>query len=109
MRKSTGRYFSLFLFGFGNASIHHTTHYQPILTSCYRCQYNCVILKYNNSFAFSLYLLHAILVNIDDCNGQTCSGHGDCMDGNNTFSCSCDPGFTGTDCDYTSEYNLEQY
>ena len=36
--------------------------------------------------------------NIDDCTGVDCSGHGQCVDGVNSFSCSCDLGFTGAMC-----------
>lgn len=36
--------------------------------------------------------------NIDDCPGVDCSGHGLCVDGVNSFSCSCDLGFTGALC-----------
>ena len=38
-------------------------------------------------------------INIDDCAGINCSGHGQCVDGTNSFSCSCDSGFTGATCD----------
>ena len=34
---------------------------------------------------------------IDDCVGVSC-GNGECVDGINSFSCACDPGFTGELC-----------
>ena len=38
-------------------------------------------------------------VNIDDCARVNCSGNGVCIDGTNSFSCDCDPGFAGQMCD----------
>jgi Notch-like protein len=35
---------------------------------------------------------------IDDCLGEMCSGNGQCVDGPNTFTCNCYPGFTGPEC-----------
>ena len=35
---------------------------------------------------------------VDDCVGVTCNKNGRCVDGNNSFSCMCDPGFTGGLC-----------
>ena len=35
---------------------------------------------------------------VDDCVGVTCSGNGQCVDGVNSFSCTCDPGFIGELC-----------
>ena len=38
-------------------------------------------------------------VDIDDCIGITCSGHGECIDGMDTYTCNCSQGFTGEQCD----------
>ena len=35
---------------------------------------------------------------IDDCLEVNCSGNGQCVDGVDSFNCSCDPGFTGELC-----------
>ena len=37
--------------------------------------------------------------NIDDCVNQDCNGLGTCIDGVNSFSCNCDPPFTGLLCE----------
>ena len=34
----------------------------------------------------------------DDCVGVNCSGNGWCVDGNNSISCTCNPGYTGDRC-----------
>ena len=33
--------------------------------------------------------------NIDDCAGRPCGGHGSCIDGMNSYTCVCNPPFTG--------------
>ena len=38
-------------------------------------------------------------INNDDCIGINCSTHGECVDGVNSFKCSCNPGYTGDTCD----------
>ena len=40
-------------------------------------------------------------VNIDDCAGVSCSAHGVCLDGINSFTCDCAVGFTGDLCSET--------
>ncbi len=35
---------------------------------------------------------------IDECNIDPCV-HGTCQDGDNSYTCTCDPGYTGTNCD----------
>jgi hypothetical protein len=42
--------------------------------------------------------------NIDDCVGQTCSGHGSCVDGVNSFMCICDDGFAGDGCEIDKDH-----
>ena len=39
------------------------------------------------------------LTDVVECEGQLCSSHGSCMDNVNSYSCNCDPGYTGTDCE----------
>lgn len=38
----------------------------------------------------------------DDCFGQTCSGQGRCVDAFRTFTCECNRGFFGDECDQTT-------
>ena len=40
-----------------------------------------------------------IFVDVDECQGQSCSLHGTCVDGVNSYTCNCDPGYTGADCE----------
>ena len=35
---------------------------------------------------------------VDDCVGVSCSGNGRCVDGVNSFTCECSPGYTGVTC-----------
>ena len=39
-------------------------------------------------------------INIDDCNATACSGQGICIDGVDEYSCFCEPGFVGEDCQF---------
>lgn len=41
----------------------------------------------------------AMCEEFDDCIGVTCSGRGQCADGNGTYHCNCTEGFTGVDCE----------
>jgi uncharacterized membrane protein len=38
-------------------------------------------------------------VDIDDCAGVSCGEHGHCVDGVAAYTCACDGGFTGADCE----------
>jgi len=38
-------------------------------------------------------------VNMDECEGVSCSGRGQCVDGTNTSRCVCDSGYTGQRCE----------
>ena len=38
-------------------------------------------------------------MNIDDCVGEMCSGNGHCVDDINSFTCVCNDGFTGQQCE----------
>ena len=38
------------------------------------------------------------LPDIDDCTGKTCSGVGQCEDGINDYTCKCNQGYSGKDC-----------
>ena len=45
------------------------------------------------------------MLDINDCMGNPCNNGGTCTDGIATYSCTCPPGFTGTDCEI-SETNI---
>ena len=36
---------------------------------------------------------------IDDCEYVNCTGRGNCTDGENTYTCVCETGYSGTDCE----------
>ena len=44
------------------------------------------------------FLVNILLTDIDDCVNHTCANGGSCMDGLNTYTCNCPPGFTGMYC-----------
>ena len=39
------------------------------------------------------------LVDLDNCIGIDCSGRGQCIDGQNSYTCMCNSGFTGANCE----------
>lgn len=41
--------------------------------------------------------------NVDDCADQACTGHGECIDGINDFSCVCDEGWLGKICEVATD------
>ena len=40
-----------------------------------------------------------ILPDIDECSSNPCAHNGTCIDGVNSFTCSCVDGYTGHDCE----------
>ena len=55
----------------------------------------------------SMYLLAALFSDIDDCLENPCQNGGQCEDKVNHYVCSCQPGWTGNNCQ-TSEWSFEQ-
>ena len=45
-------------------------------------------------------------VEIDNCIGKTCSGHGSCEDVRNDYECKCSLGYVGKDCEISTNWNL---
>ena len=47
------------------------------------------------------YVSHVMLVfpDIDECGSNPCANRGTCIDGVNSFTCSCVEGYTGRDCE----------
>ena len=46
----------------------------------------------------SLYYYILCIPDVNDCQPNPCMNNGQCVDGANSFSCSCTHGFTGDDC-----------
>ena len=44
---------------------------------------------------------------IDNCIGVTCSGSGTCVDGVNSYTCSCEAGYTGSNCETGMSLNVD--
>ena len=40
----------------------------------------------------------SVFLDIDDCATHPCKNHGTCHDGINKYTCTCPPGFSGTQC-----------
>ena len=45
------------------------------------------------------YLSSIIFLDIDDCESGPCQNVGTCIDGVNSYTCTCNPGYTGHDCE----------
>ena len=52
-----------------------------------------------NGSTFTGYSGEKCEINKDDCMDVQCGDHGTCIDGLDTYSCQCDPGYTGALCD----------
>ena len=57
-------------------------------------------------------LLHRLcqlycLSDIDDCTGNPCQANADCIDGIDTYTCKCQAGYTGLQCE--TGYNQSHY
>ena len=43
-------------------------------------------------------MIHQFL-DINECENEDCNGRGECIDGDNSFTCRCQPGFQGKRCE----------
>ena len=50
-----------------------------------------------------------IFLDVDECGSNPCAHNGTCIDGVNSFTCSCVAGYTGHDCDTGTQLNLFLY
>ena len=66
----------------------------------YVCNYYCNnVIKVNSIRSFYNLWHCEYLADIDDCVGVTCSGHGNCLNGVGSHTCSCEFGYTGSNCE----------
>ena len=52
------------------------------------------------------FLVNMLFTDIDDCVNHNCANGGSCMDGVNTYTCNCPPGFTGMYCEKGQFFTL---
>ena len=57
-------------------------------------------------YFYFLSILAFINADINECEGKNCSDNGFCQDGINNYTCTCDAGYTGKDCEISK--HLEQ-
>ena len=48
-----------------------------------------------------------LFTDIPDCPVEPCNGHGTCTDGVNTYTCTCDTGYDGNDCEISKKYSKQ--
>jgi hypothetical protein len=69
---------------------------------------NWLVLKYPPTFFVTVWpnkkniIRHEYKISapdIDECASDPCGDHGSCTDGVNGYTCGCDPGYTGTNCE----------
>lgn len=53
------------------------------------------------TFLHRIYFWLIVFIDIDECFPSPCL-HGECADGVNSYSCSCDAGYEGTNCDIST-------
>ena len=47
-----------------------------------------------------------VVIDIDDCTPNICANGGTCIDGVNSYTCSCSPGYTGRNCNTSKLLSL---
>ena len=52
-------------------------------------------------FLFLINIIVSMFADIDDCTDTSCLNGGTCVDGVDTFTCTCLPGWTGTNCEFS--------
>jgi len=55
-----------------------------------------------------IHCYHTPVVDIDDCDPNPCANGGECVDGVDSYTCNCAPGFTGPDCETGEFLDLHQ-
>ena len=51
-------------------------------------------------YGYDVDMYHScLIVDIDDCANVNCTGHGTCTDLVNDYTCSCNAGYTGKNCE----------
>ena len=53
----------------------------------------------NNLIYTAVVCIVYIFLDIDECESNPCANRGTCIDGINSFTCSCVKGYTGHDCE----------
>ena len=69
----------------------------------------CVVNGISATAATRVYYHHYYLADIDECaEGEPCDVNADCVDADGSFSCSCEPGFSGDGFNCTRESAIEE-
>ena len=61
----------------------------------------------NSNMLFLLTLNLTSGVDLDECESDPCENGGECHNGNNTYTCSCMPGYNGTNCETGKQLHNE--
>ena len=84
-------------------------------------QWSTGVARVGNSNMLFLLTLNLISdVDLDECESDPCENGGECHNGNNAYSCTCMPGYNGTNCEtgkqlqhnatfYNSTFNVILY
>ena len=68
---------------------------------------NKTAINYNNHFEILNEPISFHFSDINECDSNPCRNSGNCIDGVNGYTCACQPGWTGVNCDQ-SKYNSSQ-
>ena len=72
------------------------------------CKDKRVLFNFAISYLTARYHILNYFLDIDECESNPCKNGGTCKDGENSYTCTCVPGYTGHDCE-TGKWEIRDF